>query len=174
MAFTRKEKEAMVEQYKSWIDNSNAFFILSFEKMGMTTIDEAREKMREVNAEMHVVKNRLFKLALNEMKLDYEDSFWEENNLVGFAFSDAPSTAKVITEIAKTNVFDIRLGYMDQKMITAESVKALADLPTMPVMRGILLGTIMASASKLVRTLAEPARSMAAVIKAFSEEGQAA
>jgi large subunit ribosomal protein L10 len=53
-------------------------------------------------------------------------------------------------------------------------VKALADLPTLPVMRGILLGTIMASATKLVRTLAEPARSMAAVVKAYSEEGQPA
>ncbi len=174
MAFTRKEKEAIVEQYKTWIDNSNAFFILSFQNMGMNAIDEAREKMREVNGEIHVVKNRLFKLVLDEMELDYEDKFWEENNLVSFAFSDAPSVAKVISEISKTNFFDIRMGYMDQKPITAESVKALADLPTLPVMRGIVLGTIMASATKLVRTLAEPARSMAAVVKAFSEEGQAA
>jgi large subunit ribosomal protein L10 len=174
LAFTRKEKEAIVEQYKHWIDNSNAFFVLSFENMGMTAIDEAREKMREVNGELHVVKNRLFKLVLDEMKLEYDDDFWQENNLVGFAFSDAPSVAKVLTEMSKTNVFDVRLGYMDQKPLKAESVKALADLPTLPVMRGIMLGTIMASATKFVRTLAEPARSMAAVVKAYSEEGQAA
>jgi large subunit ribosomal protein L10 len=174
LAFTRKEKEAMVEQYKSWIDSSKAFFVLSYQNMGMAAADDAREKMREVNAELHVVKNRLFRLVLEEMEMDYEEDFWEENNMVGFAFSDAPSVAKVITEISKSPVFDVRLGYMDQKLLTAENVKVLADLPTQPVMRGILLGTIMASASKLVRTLAEPARSMAAVIKAFSEEGQAA
>jgi large subunit ribosomal protein L10 len=174
LAFTRKEKEAMVEQYKSWIDGSNAFFVLSYQNMRMAAVDDAREKLREVNAELHVVKNRLFRLVLDEMDMDYEEGFWEENNMVGFAFSDAPSVAKVITEISKSAVFDIRLGYMDQKLLTAENVKALADLPTQPVMRGILLGTIMASASKLVRTLAEPARSMAAVVKAFSEEGQAA
>jgi len=174
LAFTRKEKEAMVEQYKHWIDNSNAFFIMSYRNMNMSAVDEAREKMREVNAEIHVVKNRLFRLVLDEMDLEYEEGFWEENNLVSFAFSDAPSVAKVITEISKANVFDIRLGFMDQKALTADNVKVLADLPTLPVMRGMLLGTIMASATKLVRTLAEPARSMAAVVKAFSEEGQAA
>jgi len=174
LAFTRKEKEAMVEQYKSWIDSSKAFFVLSYQNMGMAAVDDAREKMREVNAELHVVKNRLFRLVLDEMGMDYDEDFWEENNMVGFAFSDAPSVAKAITEISKSTVFDIRLGYMDQKLLTAENVKVLADLPTQPVMRGILLGTIMASASKLVRTLAEPARSMAAVVKAFSEEGQAA
>ena len=174
MAFTRKEKEVIVEQYKQWVGNSNAFFVLSYQNMNMQAVDEAREKLREVNAEIHVVKNRLFKLVLDEMQLDYDPDFWEENNMVGFAFSDAPSVAKVLTEVTKSNVFDIRLGYMDQKALTAENVKALADLPTLPVMRAIVLGTIMASASKLVRTLAEPARSMAAVIKAYSEEGQAA
>ncbi len=174
MAFTRKEKEAMVEQYKSWVDNSNAFFIMSYQNMGMPAIDQAREKMREVDGEIHVVKNRLFRLVMNDMGLDYEEGFWEENNLIGFAFSNAPEVAKVITEISKTNVFDIRLGFMDKKALRPEDVKALAELPTLPVMRGIMLGTIMASATKLVRTLAEPARSMAAVVKAFSEEGQAA
>lgn len=174
LAFTREEKEAMVAQYQDWVDNSNAFFVLSYQKMGMSEIDEARQKLREVNGEMHVVKNRLFKLIMNEINLDYGEGFWEENNLVGFAFSDAPSVAKVMSEISKTDVFSIRMGYMDQKLLTAEQVKALADLPTQPVMRAILLGTIMASATKLVRTLAEPARSMAAVVKAFSEEEQAA
>jgi large subunit ribosomal protein L10 len=174
LAFTRKEKEAMVEQYRTWIQDSNAFFIMSFQNMGMMQVDEAREKLREVNGEMHVVKNRLFKIVMNEMDVDFEEGFWEENNMVAFAYSDAPSVAKVMSEIAKTNVFDIRLGYMDEKVLPAEQVKALADLPTLPVMRGIMLGTIVASASKLVRTLAEPARSMAAVVKAFSEEGKAA
>ena len=47
---------------------------------------------------------------------------------------------------------------------------ALADLPPMPVMRARLLGMLSAPASKLVRTLAEPARQMAAVLKAHSEK----
>jgi len=174
LAFTRKEKEAMVDQYRDWIRNSKAFFVMSYQNMGMMAVDQARENLREVNGEMHVVKNRLFKIVMDEMNLDYEDGFWEENNMVSFAFSDAPSVAKVMSDMTKSSVFDIRLGYMDEKLLTADQVKSLADLPTLPVMRGIMLGTIMASASKLVRTLAEPARSMAAVVKAFSEEGQTA
>lgn len=174
MAFNRKEKEAIVEQYKDWIANSNAFFIMSYKNMDMAAVDQVRSDLREVDGEIHVVKNRLFRLVTNEMKLDFDEDFWEENNLVGFAFSDAPSVAKVMSDISKTETFDIRLGYMDQNLISAADVKTLANLPTLPVMRGIMLGTILASASKLVRTLAEPARSMAAVVKAFSEEGQVA
>jgi len=174
LAFTRKEKEAMVDQYRNWVKDSRAFFVMSYQNMGMTAVDQARENLREVNGEIHVVKNRLFRIVMDELNLDYEDGFWEENNMIAFAFSDAPIVAKVMSDISKTNVFDIRSGYMDEKLLTADQVKSLADLPTLPVMRGIVLGTIMASATKLVRTLAEPARSMAAVVKAFSEEGQAA
>ncbi len=174
MAFTRKEKEAMVSQYKDWVETSEAFFVISYQNMGMPAIDNARAQMREVDGEMHVVKNRLFRLVTDELGLTYEDDFWQENNMVAFAFSSPPDVAKVLSDISKTNVFSIRNGYMDGKLISAGQVKALADLPTMPVMRSILLSTIMASATQLVRTLAEPARSMAAVVKAFSEKDQAA
>jgi len=174
LAFTRKEKEAMVAQYREWVDNSKAFFVVSYQKMNMPAVDDARLKMREVNGEIHVVKNRLFKLVMDEKGLDYGDGFWEENNVISFAFGDAPGVAKALSDLSKSEVFDIRMGYMDEKLLSASQVKALADLPTLPVMRGMLLGTILASASQLVRTLAEPARSMAAVVKAFSEEGKAA
>jgi large subunit ribosomal protein L10 len=43
-------------------------------------------------------------------------------------------------------------------------------MPPLPVMRAQLLGTLQAPAGKLVRTLAEPARGLAAVIKAFADK----
>jgi large subunit ribosomal protein L10 len=52
-------------------------------------------------------------------------------------------------------------------------VKALAELPPLPVVRAQLLGTILAPASKLVRTLAEPARQVAAVLKAYADKDAA-
>jgi large subunit ribosomal protein L10 len=174
LAFTRKEKEAMVAKYKSWVEDSNAFFVVSYQNMGMMAVDEARAKLREVNGEIHVVKNLLFRLVMDDLNLAYDEGFWQDNNMIAFAFGDPPDVAKVLKEISKAPVFSIRSGYMDNEALSADNVKALADLPTMPVMRSIVLATIMASATQFVRTLAEPARSMAAVVKAFSEKDQAA
>jgi large subunit ribosomal protein L10 len=58
--------------------------------------------------------------------------------------------------------------------LTADGIKALADLPPLPVVRAQLLGTLLAPAGKLVRTLAEPGRMIAAVIKAHAETEPAA
>lgn len=171
MAFSKKRKEEIVKQYVEWIDMSKAVFILSYSKMAMPPVDEARRRMREADAELHVVKNRLFELALEEKGYPYDKKFWEGNNIVAFAFENAPDVAKVLTEVSKGNdIFELRAGYLGEKVIDAASIRILADLPTLPVMRAMLLGTILAPASKLVRTLAEPARGLAAVIKAQSEK----
>jgi large subunit ribosomal protein L10 len=58
-------------------------------------------------------------------------------------------------------------------MMSAAEVRALADLPPLPVMRATLLSTILAPASQLARTLAEPGRQVAAVMKAYSERDAA-
>ena len=175
MAFSKNEKDSIVKQYGEWVKKSQAIFILSYSKMTMQAIDDARAKLRETDAEIHVVKNRLFKRVLDENGLPYAEKFWEGNNIVTFVFDDAPGVAKTMKELTKGNdVFAVRAGYMDAQLLRPEQVAALADLPTLPVMRAMLLGTILAPASQLVRTLAEPARGLAAVVKANMEKQPAA
>jgi len=171
LAFSGEHKEVIVEQYREWIDKSKAVYYLTYNKMTMPAINEARAKLRESESEMHVVKNRLFSLVLEEKGYKFDPKTWEGNNVVVFAFEDAPAAAKALTEITKGNeTFAVTGGYLDKALLDARQVKALADLPTLPVMRSMLLGTILAPASQLVRTLAEPARGLAAVIKANSEK----
>jgi len=171
LAFTKQEKRQIVAQYSEWIDKSKGVFVLEYSKMNMATVSEARAKLRENDGTLHVVKNRLFKRVLDEKGYRYDENFWEGNNVVVFAFEDAPSVAKAIQEILKgRETFKLRSGYLDKASLTVQQVKALADLPTLPVMRAMLMGTLLAPASQLVRTLAEPARGLAAVIKANSEK----
>mgnify|MGYP001208019167 CR=1 FL=1 len=171
MAFSKDKKEKIVEQYREWMDKSKGVFVLSYNKMRMPTVNDARSRLREADGRLHVVKNRLFTRVLDEYGYSYDPKFWEGNNVVVFAFEDAPSVAKALAEVVKGNeAFEVRGGYLDKASLTVKQVTALADLPTLPVMRAMLLGTLLAPASKLVRTLAEPARGLAAVIKANSEK----
>lgn len=173
MPFTKTEKTEMLNNYENWIRNSQAVIMLEFNKMSMKEISNMRTKVREAGCQVHVTKNTLLKLALE--KAGYENIKQEEGStLCGFALTDAPSLAKTIMDLTKNSeVFKVKGGFMDGKEISPEEIKALASLPPLPVMRATLLGVISAPASKLVRTLAEPARSMAAVIKARSEQNAA-
>jgi len=86
---------------------------------------------------------------LEEKGYKFDPKTWEGNNVVVFAFEDAPAAAKALTEITKGNeTFAVTGGYLDKALLDARQVKALADLPTLPVMRSMLLGTILAPASQ--------------------------
>jgi large subunit ribosomal protein L10 len=80
-----------------------------------------------------------------------------------------------MVDFAKESDFlNIKAGYLDERLMNPEEVKSLANVPPLPVMRAQLLNTLLAPASQLVRTLSEPGRQVAAVMKAFSESGTAA
>jgi large subunit ribosomal protein L10 len=172
LAFTKKEKNEMVEQYESWLTKSQAVFLLEYARMSMKEIDDVRAKVRNAGGEMHVVKNSLFNIALERLGWDGKE-YLDQTTIIGFAFNDAPALAKVVSDAAKTDFFSVKGGLLASRLISAADVKALADLPPLPVVRAQLLGVLNAPAAKLVRTINEPARGLAAVIRAHSEQAGA-
>jgi large subunit ribosomal protein L10 len=94
---------------------------------------------------------------------------------MAFAFKDAAATTKALTDVTKSmEAVKLKGGFLNRQALTGAQVKALADLPPLPVIRAQLLGVLQAPAGKLVRTIAEPARSLASVFRAYSEKAQAA
>lgn len=174
MAKSRELKEKIVAQYEKWLSRSQAMIVAQYTGMAMKDLDALRIKIREAGGEFHVVKNTLGRRVLKNAGVKMPDELLEGSTGVVFAFRDAPAVAKAVIDFAKTSEsFKVKGGILDRTSITADGVKALADMPPLPVMRARLLGTILAPASKLVRTLAEPGRQVAAVIKAYSEHDSA-
>src|SRR5665811_1033662 len=93
----------MLNQYSEWIDQSKGVFVLAYSKMRMPAVNAARAKLRDVDGRLHVVKNRLFTHVLAEKGYKFDPKFWEGNNVVVFAFEDAPSVAKALAEVVKGN-----------------------------------------------------------------------
>ncbi len=172
MAFTKKEKKEIVANYEKWIKESNAMYVLTYNKMRMQDIDALRAEAREIGGEFHVVKNTLMKIALKNCGVE-DPGYFNESSMAAFAFEDAPSLAKIIDKANSSDLFSIKGGFMDGAMLDASSVLALSKLPPLPQMRAQLLALIQTPATQLVRTVAEPARQIAAVIKAFSEKSPA-
>ncbi len=171
MAITKARKNELIELVKGWANQSKAVYIAEYAGLNMKQIDDLRLKARQTGGEFHVVKNTLCKIAFEQIGLPVKEELFSGSTAIAFAFQDAPSLAKVLNDFARTNeALKIKGGYLDEALISAENVHSLAELPPLPVMRAQLLGTILAPAGQLVRTLAEPARQIAAVLRAYSEK----
>jgi large subunit ribosomal protein L10 len=170
LAITKERKNELIAQYIEWVKNSKALVLTQYVGLTMKDIDTLRSKVRENGGEFHIMKNTLAKLAFEQAGLTILPGQLEGSTAVVFAFSDAPATVKTVTEFVRTSDFlKIKGGYLEKQALTPEGVKALADLPPLPVVRSQLLGTLLTPANRLVRTLAEPGRMIAAVIKAHAE-----
>jgi large subunit ribosomal protein L10 len=172
LAKTKAEKETMLNQYVDWVSKSQAIILVEYTGLKMSNLDAIRAKARENGGTFHILKNTLAKLALEKAGYSVPAEFMDRSTAVGFAFSDPAGMAKGLTEATKgLDSVKIKGGYMGKEMLNAAQVKALASLPALPVMRATLLGVLLAPASKLVRTLAEPGRSLASVVKAHADAG---
>jgi large subunit ribosomal protein L10 len=170
LALTKERKEQLQAQYETWIKESQAVVLTEYTGLTMHMIDELRSKVRDAGGEFHVVKNTIGKRAFDSAGFEAPEEFFIGSTAFGIAFEDAPGVAKVIKDFGKDKpMIKVKGGLMDGELVSTDVVMALAELPPLPVVRGQLLGTIMAPASKLVRTIAEPGRSLAQVVKAHAD-----
>lgn len=175
MAVSKERKTEVLAAYSEWLKKSQAVILVEYTGVKMKDLNAIRAKIRESGGEFHVVKNTLARRAFAENGMNVPADFLEKSTAVSFAFSDPASTAKALSEATKSNEFvKVKGGFMSGQVLNASQVKALADMPPLPVVRAQLLGVLQAPAGKLVRTIAEPARGLAAVIKAFAEKAPAA
>lgn len=171
MAISKQRKEEVQSQYSDWLKRSEAVILVEYSGANMKSLDGIRAKVRESGGEFHVVKNTLARRVFAENGMELPQDYLVKSTAISFAFTDPASTAKALTDATKGNEFvKVKGGFMSGKALNAAQVKALSDMPPLPVMRATLLGVLQAPAGKLVRTIAEPARGLAAVVKAFSEK----
>jgi large subunit ribosomal protein L10 len=175
LALSKQKKNEVIDQYKEWLKNSQSVILVEYTGATMKDMENIRAQVREAGGEFHVVKNTLVKLALEASEYPIPEGLLEKSTAATFAFSDPAGIAKALSEASKgLDAIKVKGGYMGIEFLDQARVKALAELPPLPIVRGQLLGVLQAPAGKLVRTVAEPARSLASVFRAYSEQAQPA
>lgn len=175
MAITKQRKEEVLATYQDWLKRSQAVILVEYTGAKMKDMDAIRAKVRETGAEFHVVKNTLARRVFSDQGMTLPEDYLTKSTAVSFAFTDPAATAKALSNATKGMEFvKVKGGFLAGQPLNTAQVKALAELPPLPVVRAQLLGVLQAPAGKLVRTIAEPARSLASVFRAFSEKAQAA
>lgn len=171
MAVSKARKDEVLTTYAEWLKKSQAVILVEYTGLKMKDLDNIRAKIRETGGEFHVMKNTLARRAFADSGMDFPTEFLEKSTAVSFAFTDPVLTAKALSDATKGKEFvKVKGGFLSGQILNPAQVKALAEMPPLPVVRAQLLGVLQAPAGKLVRTIAEPARGLAAVIKAFAEK----
>jgi large subunit ribosomal protein L10 len=169
----RAEKKYISDEYSTRLNASPYFIVVDYRGLKVGPITELRKRLNKAGAEMHVVKNSLFKLAVKEAGLADLGATLTGQLAVVTGQKDVSSAAKIVkTFSAEFEKPKIRFGYLKNQRLESADIVALADLPSIEVLRSKLLGVIMAPATKLATVINTPATQLARVLSAKAAKGE--
>jgi large subunit ribosomal protein L10 len=173
LAITRERKENLVEQYVGLLKDSHAIVFVQSRGLSVPEVEQLRNRLRESGGSYSVIKNTLFRLALEEMDINVP-ALIAGPLAVTFCPEDLAPVVKVIDdfgkEIGDDRDFDIVGGILEGEVLDAARAQSLASLPSKDVLFAQILAGINAPGSQLVGTIANGVRQILNVLQAHVDQ----
>ena len=179
MSVPRPEKAAVVAEVRDRLSASDAALLTEYRGLNVSHMAALRRSLRSVGGEYTVYKNTMVRLAASELGLDLGDLLTGPTAIafVGGDGSagDAAAVAKALRDFSRANrSLVIKGGLLGMKVLSADDVVALADLPSRDALLAQLAGALQAPMSKFAGLLEALPRSFAYGLKALIDSRNAA
>ena len=169
----RAEKQNISAEYLTRLNASPFFIVVEYQGLKVGAMTELRKRLNKAGAEMHVVKNSIFRLAAKEAGVGDLGGTLAGQLAVVTGRKDVTAAAKVVkTFRAEFEKPKIRFGFLNNQRLESTELESLADLPSIEVLRSKLLGVLNGPATKLAALLNTPASQLARVLQARVDKGE--
>src|SRR5262252_5986272 len=169
----KEDKEKVVADLTERLRTTETLLVADYRGLTMPQIDALRTRLIESGARFTVVKNTLTRRAAEAAGTDALLTLLDGPGAIAFleADGDMVAAAKALADAAReTQVLEIRGGIMQGRTVTAEEVASLATLPPVEVLRGQVLGAIVAPLTTFVGLLNAPLQNFIGLIDARIEQ----
>ncbi len=171
MAISKELKRKLVEQYVSHLQDSQGVILADYRGLRVAEMERLRGSLRGHEVVFQVVKNRLFRLALEQMNLQVPDEWLQGPTAVAFCRSEVPPAAKALNDFGKeTERLVLKGGLLGSSALGAAEVQRLANLPPREILLAQLLGTINGPATRTAGVVASGIRQVLNVLQAYVDK----
>ena len=165
----RKDKERIVAELVERLRSADTLIVTDYRGLSVSDFDELRTRLLEHGARISVVKNTLTRLAVEQAGTDQLLDYLEGPSAIAFiqADGDPVAIAKVLSETARaTRVLVIKGGLFGGRPISDAEVEDLAKLPPADVLRGQVLGAIVAPLNAIMGLVTAPLQDLYGLLDA--------
>jgi len=169
----KEDKEQVVAELTERLRSTDTLLVADYRGLTMTQIDALRSRLLESGARFSVVKNTLTRRAAEAAGAEALLALLEGPSAIAFleADGDMVAAAKALADSAReTKVLAIRGGIMEGRTVTAEEIETLATLPPIDMLRGQVLGAIVAPLTTFIGLISAPLQSLHGLIDARIEQ----
>ncbi len=160
----REDKAALVQELVEKLNESKTTIVADYRGLTVAEATELRKNLREAGIDFRVVKNTLTRRATAESNNAALDVYLKGPTAIAFGVTDVVAPAKILNDFAgKHKALEIKGGLVEGRLVDAEGVKSLANLPSR---EGLL--------SMLLSVLQAPMRNLAYATKQVAEQKESA
>jgi large subunit ribosomal protein L10 len=171
----RPDKVAIVEEITGKLNESVAVFVTEYRGMKVSQMANLRSPLRAAGAEHKVYKNTLARLAATDAGYDSLNEYLLGPTALTFVTGDSVAAAKALLDHSKTNpLLVIKGGVLGTSPMSADDVKALANLPSREELLARLAGAFQAPLVKTAGLLQALPRNFAYGLSALIDQKAAA
>lgn len=166
----RKEKHLAVENLRQVFSTASIVVVGQNTGLNAEKTTALRKSVRQSSGVTLVTKNTLAKLSAKGSEYESLTPLLKGATLLMYSTTDPVALAKSVVSFAKENqALELKGGAMGSKSLDQNTLKALAELPSLDQLRAKIIGVIQAPATKIARVAVAPAQQIARVLKAYSE-----
>ena len=169
----KQDKEKVIAELTERLRASETLLVADYRGLTMPQIDALRSRLLESGARFTVVKNTLTRRAAEAAGAEALLALLEGPSAIAFLETDGDmvAAAKALADSAReTKVLAIRGGIMQGRTVTAEEIETLATLPPLDMLRGQVLGAVVAPVTTFVALLNAPLQNLIGLIDARIEQ----
>ena len=167
------KNNAALAELKTRFAETDAIVLTEYRGLSVAQTTELRRALGD-DVQYSVAKNTLVKIAANEAGVEGLDDLLTGPTAVAFIKGEAVDTAKVLKKFGDDNkAFVVKGGYMDGNALTADQVKAIAELDNRETTLAKLAGAMKGNLAKAAGLFNAPASQVARLAVALQEKKDA-
>ncbi len=166
----KAEKEAVVSELKEKFSKAKAAFLTEYSGIGVLELSTLRDQLRKTRTEFRVVKNTLARRAAEGTSLAVIASRFEGPTAIALGYQDPVEAAKVLRTFSENQQkLKLRAAVVEGQLLGEDGLKALAALPSRPILLTRFAGQIGAPLYGLVGSLQGVLRNMVGILQAVEK-----
>jgi large subunit ribosomal protein L10 len=140
----RQQKKHVVEALKHDFEHSQASFLVGCKGLTVAQFSDLRKRLRPQGGSIKVAKVTLMKRVAQDVPtIEKLTPYFKDQVALVFASQESPAIAKILYDFAAENQrLVIMAGCMDSVVLSKDSVKVLASLPSKDVLRAQVCGVL--------------------------------
>ncbi len=167
-----ERNQKILQEIERRLDGKLLIVTARYANVSATQMNDLRREVSNGGGNVYIAKNNLVMLAARQMGISDIDRIIDGPTAYITAQDDVAGMVKALAKVIRDQGMNLEIlgGIMESRLIDAERVKQIADMPSRDQLIGMLAATMNAPLTGLARVLNAPVQNLASVLNQIAEQ----